>query len=98
MANDRRDRGETVMFVLVGSEVALSCERIGSGQAGNHSVASSTPCRPGIIMISIDTERTARAVCCRTAGALTKARADVLPADKGERIIKGIAGHGTCAS
>lgn len=86
MANDRRDRGETVMFVLVGSEV------VGLVSVSDP-VKETTPAALRalhaqglrIIMATGDNERTARAVAGQLG--IDEIRADVLPADKA-RIIK----------
>lgn len=92
-ANRRRDQGETVMFVLIGNEVA-----------GLVSVADpikdSTPealkalheLGLRIVMATGDNERTARAVAARLG--IDEIRADVLPADKA-RIVTELqaAGH-----
>ena len=92
-ANRRRDQGETVMFVLIGSEIA-----------GLVSVADpvkdSTPAALKalhaqglrIVMATGDNQRTARAVAGQLG--IDEIRADVLPADKA-RIVKELqaAGH-----
>ncbi|MFY9329971.1 MAG: heavy metal translocating P-type ATPase [Georgfuchsia sp.] len=92
LANARRDQGETVMFVLIGSEIA-----------GLVSVADpvkdSTPAALKalhaqglrIIMATGDNERTARAVAGRLG--IDEIRADVMPADKA-RIIKELQAKG----
>jgi Cu+-exporting ATPase len=92
-ANARRDQGETVMFVLIGKEIA-----------GMVSVADpvkdTTPdalralhaLGLRIVMATGDNERTARAVAGRLG--IDEIRADVLPADKA-RIVQELqaAGH-----
>ncbi len=92
MADTRREQGETVMFVLIGSEIA-----------GIVSVADpvkeSTPAALEalhaqglrIIMATGDNEKTARAVAGRLG--IDEIRADVLPADKA-RIISELQAEG----
>ena len=92
MADTRREQGETVMFVLIGSDIA-----------GLVSVADpvkeSTPAALEalhaqglrIIMATGDNEKTARAVAGRLG--IDEIRADVLPADKA-RIISDLQAEG----
>ena len=91
-ANARRDEGETVMFVIIGSEIA-----------GLVSVADPVKeTTPGalkalhaegfhIIMATGDNERTAKAVAAELG--IDEIRADVLPEDKA-RIIKELQAQG----
>ena len=91
-ANARRDEGETVMFVIIGSEIA-----------GLVSVADpvkeTTPAALNalhaegfhIIMATGDNERTAKAVAAKLG--IDEIRADVLPEDKA-RIIKELQAQG----
>ena len=86
MANRRRDRGETVMFVLIGSEVAglvSVSDPIKDTTLDALKALHAQGLR--IIMATGDNERTARAVA-GTLG-IDEIRADVLPADKAQ-IIK----------
>jgi len=92
MANRRRDQGETVMFVLIGREVAGLV-------SVSDPIKETTPAALKalhaqglrIIMATGDNERTARAVA-GTLG-IDEIRADVLPADKAQ-IIKELQAQG----
>ncbi len=91
-ANARRDEGETVMFVIVGSEIAGLV-------AVADPVKETTPAalkalhKEGfrIVMATGDNERTAKAVAGRLG--IDEIRADVLPEDKA-RIIKELQAEG----
>ncbi len=85
-ANARRDEGETVMFVLIGSEIA-GLVSVADPVKETTLEALKALHAEGlkIIMATGDNERTARAVAGRLG--IDEIRADVLPADKA-RIIK----------
>lgn len=92
MANSRRDQGETVMFVLIGSEVA-GLVSVSDPIKDTTPAALKALHAQGlrIIMATGDNERTARAVA-GTLG-IDEIRADVLPADKAQ-IIKELQAKG----
>ncbi|WP_262696073.1 heavy metal translocating P-type ATPase [Kordiimonas aquimaris] len=92
-ANKRRDEGETVMFVIIGSEIAglvsvadLVKETTPEALEALHAQGLR------IVMATGDNERTARSVAARLG--IDEIRADVLPEDKA-RIIQDLqeAGH-----
>ncbi|WP_374680858.1 heavy metal translocating P-type ATPase [Accumulibacter sp.] len=91
-ANARRDEGETVMFVLIGSEIA-GLVSVADPVKETTLAALKALHAEGlkIIMATGDNERTARAVAGRLG--IDEIRADVLPADKA-RIIKELQGKG----
>ncbi len=80
-ANARRDEGETVMFVLIGSEIA-GLVSVADPVKETTLEALKALHAEGlkIIMATGDNERTARAVAGRLG--IDEIRADVLPADK----------------
>ena len=91
-ANGRRDKGETVMFVIVSSQIAGLVavadpvkETTPSALAALHAEGFH------IIMATGDNERTAKAVAARLG--IDEIRADVLPADKA-RIIEDLQSDG----
>ena len=92
-ANRRRDQGETVMFVLIGSEIAglvSVADPVKDSTPAALKALHSQGLR--IVMATGDNERTARAVAGQLG--IDEIRADVLPADKA-RIVKELqaAGH-----
>jgi len=91
-ANARRDRGETVMFVLIGGEVA-GLVSVADPVKDTTPAALKALHAEGlrIIMATGDNERTARAVAGQLG--IDEIRADVLPADKA-RIIKELQARG----
>jgi len=91
-ANARRDEGETVMFVLIGSEIA-GLVSVADPLKETTLEALKALHAEGlkIIMATGDNERTARAVAGRLG--IDEIRADVLPADKA-RIIKELQAQG----
>uniref|UniRef100_UPI00262CAEA5 heavy metal translocating P-type ATPase n=1 Tax=Accumulibacter sp. TaxID=2053492 RepID=UPI00262CAEA5 len=91
-ANARRDEGETVMFVLIGSEIA-GLVSVADPVKETTLEALKALHAEGlkIIMATGDNERTARAVAGRLG--IDEIRADVLPADKA-RIIKELQARG----
>ncbi|WP_299160461.1 heavy metal translocating P-type ATPase [Accumulibacter sp.] len=91
-ANARRDEGETVMFVLIGSEIA-GLVSVADPLKETTLEALKALHAEGlkIIMATGDNERTARAVAGRLG--IDEIRADVLPADKA-RIIKELQAKG----
>ncbi|WP_291994976.1 heavy metal translocating P-type ATPase [Candidatus Accumulibacter sp. ACC003] len=91
-ANARRDEGETVMFVLIGSEIA-GLVSVADPVKETTLEALKALHAEGlkIIMATGDNERTARAVAGRLG--IDEIRADVLPADKA-RIIKELQAKG----
>ncbi|SBT09105.1 Copper-transporting P-type ATPase [Candidatus Accumulibacter aalborgensis] len=91
-ANARRDQGETVMFVLIGSEIA-GLVSVADPVKETTLEALKALHAEGltIIMATGDNERTARAVAGRLG--IDEIRADVLPADKA-RIIKELQAKG----
>ena len=91
-ANARRDQGETVMFVLVGDEIAglvSVADPVKDTTAEALKALHAQGLR--IVMATGDNERTARAVAGRLG--IDEIRADVLPADKA-RIIKELQAEG----
>ena len=81
VANDRRDQGETVMFVLIGKEIAglvSVADPVKDSTPGALQALHALGLR--IVMATGDNERTARAVAARLG--IDEIRADVLPADK----------------
>lgn len=91
-ANARRDQGETVMFVLVGSEIAglvSVADPVKDTTAEALEALHAQGLR--IVMATGDNERTARAVAGRLG--IDEIRADVLPADKA-RIIEQLQAQG----
>ena len=92
IADSRRDRGETVMFVLIGNEVA-GLVSVSDPIKDTTLEALKALHAQGlrIIMATGDNERTARAVA-GTLG-IDEIRADVLPADKAQ-IIKELQAKG----
>lgn len=91
-ANARRDQGETVMFVLVGREIA-GLVSVADPVKETTSAALKALHGQGlrIIMATGDNERTARAIAGRLG--IDEIRADVLPADKA-RIVKELQAEG----
>jgi len=91
-ANARRDQGETVMFVLIGSEIA-GLVSVADPVKDTTPAALKALHEQGlrIIMATGDNERTARAVAGRLG--IDEIRADVMPADKA-RIIKELQAEG----
>jgi len=86
LANDRRDGGETVMFVLIGNEIAGLVSVADPIKETTPSALKALQAEGlRIIMATGDNERTARAVAGQLG--IDEIRADVLPADK-LRIIK----------
>ncbi|MBI1906715.1 MAG: heavy metal translocating P-type ATPase [Rhodocyclales bacterium] len=85
-ANARRDQGETVMFVLVGTEIA---GLVSVADPVKDTTPQALQALHGlglrIVMATGDNERTARAVAGRLG--IDEIRADVLPADKA-RIVQ----------
>ena len=91
-ANARRDEGETVMFVLIGSEIAGLVSVADPVKATTLEALKALHAEGlKIIMATGDNERTARAVAGRLG--IDEIRADVLPADKA-RIIKELQAQG----
>ncbi|MBX3646336.1 MAG: heavy metal translocating P-type ATPase [Rhodocyclaceae bacterium] len=92
MANVRRDQGQTVMFVLVGQEIAgLICVADPVKETTPAALKALHEQGLNIIMVTGDNERTARAVAGQLG--IDGIRADVLPADKA-RIIKELQAKG----
>jgi Cu+-exporting ATPase len=91
-ANARRDEGETVMFVIVGSEIA-GLVSVADPVKETTPAALKALHEQGfrIIMATGDNERTAKAVAARLG--IDEIRADVLPEDKA-RIIKEMQAEG----
>ncbi|MGB7991233.1 MAG: heavy metal translocating P-type ATPase [Candidatus Methylophosphatis roskildensis] len=91
-ANARRDQGETVMFVLVGDEIA-GLVSVADPVKDTTAEALKALHVQGlrIVMATGDNERTARAVAGRLG--IDDIRADVLPADKA-RIIQELQAEG----
>lgn len=91
-ANARRDQGETVMFVLIGGEIA-GLVSVADPVKETTPAALKALHAEGlhIIMATGDNERTARAVAGKLG--IDEIRADVLPADKA-RIIKELQAKG----
>jgi Cu+-exporting ATPase len=91
-ANARRDEGETVMFVIVGSEIA-GLVSVADPVKETTPEALKALHREGfnIIMATGDNERTAKAVAAKLG--IDEIRADVLPQDKA-RIIEELQAQG----
>ncbi len=91
-ANARRDEGETVMFVLIGHEIAGLVSVADPVKESTPEALKALHAEGlKIIMATGDNERTARAVAGRLG--IDEIRADVLPADKA-RIIKELQAKG----
>jgi Cu+-exporting ATPase len=92
IANARRDEGETVMFVIVGSEIA-GLVSVADPVKETTPEALEALHRQGlrIIMATGDNERTAKAVAAKLG--IDEIRADVLPQDKA-RIIEELQAQG----
>lgn len=92
IANARRDEGETVMFVVVGSEIA-GLVSVADPVKETTPEALKELHRQGfrIVMATGDNERTAKAVAAKLG--IDEIRADVLPQDKA-RIIKELQAQG----
>ena len=91
-ANDRRDAGETVMFVIIGSAIAgLVSVADPVKETTPDALAALHAEGFHIIMATGDNERTARAVAARLG--IDEIRADVLPEDKA-RIVKELQAEG----
>ena len=92
IADARRDEGETVMFVIVGSEIA-GLVSVADPVKKTTPEALKTLHRQGfrIIMATGDNERTAKAVAAKLG--IDEIRADVLPQDKA-RIIEELQAQG----
>ncbi|TRZ99042.1 MAG: heavy metal translocating P-type ATPase [Rhodocyclaceae bacterium] len=92
IANARRDQGETVMFVLIGREIA-GLVSVADPVKDTTPAALKALHAQGlrIIMATGDNERTARAVAARLG--IDEIRADVLPADKA-RLIRELQAEG----
>ena len=93
VANDRRDQGETVMFVLIGKEIAglvSVADPVKDSTPGALQALHALGLR--IVMATGDNERTARAVAARLG--IDEIRADVLAGGQGAH-RHGTAGSGT---
>ena len=91
-ANERRDAGETVMFVIIGSEIAgLVAVADPLKETTPDALEALRAEGFHIIMATGDNERTARAVAARLG--IDEIRADVLPEDKA-RIIQDLQAQG----
>jgi Cu+-exporting ATPase len=91
-ANARRDEGETVMFILIGAEIAGLVSVADPVKESTPEALKALHAEGlTIIMATGDNERTARAVAGRLG--IDEIRADVLPADKA-RIIKDLQAKG----
>lgn len=93
VANTRRDEGETVMFVIIGSEIAgLVCVADPVKETTPEALEALHAQGLRIVMATGDNERTARSVAARLG--IDEIRADVMPEDKA-RIIRDLqeAGH-----
>jgi Cu+-exporting ATPase len=91
-ANGRRDAGETVMFVIIGSEIAGLVSVADPVKETTPNALKALHAEGfHIIMATGDNERTARAVAARLG--IDEIRADVLPEDKA-RIIKELQAEG----
>ncbi|HRD93597.1 MAG TPA: heavy metal translocating P-type ATPase, partial [Accumulibacter sp.] len=92
-ANARRDQGETVMFVIIGREIAGLVSAADPVKETTLEALRALHAEGlKIIMATGDNERTARAVAGRLG--IDEIRADVLPADKA-RIIKELQAKGS---
>jgi len=92
IANVRRDEGETVMFVMIGSEIAgLVCVADPVKETTPDALKALHTQGFQVIMATGDNERTARAVAARLG--IDEIRADVLPEDKA-RIIQELQAQG----
>ncbi len=92
IANARRDEGETVMFVIVGGEIAglvAVADPVKDTTQGALTALHAQGFR--IVMATGDNERTAAAVAAKLG--IDEIRADVLPQDKA-RIIKDLQAEG----
>jgi len=91
-ANARRDEGETVMFVIVGAEIAglVSVADLVK-ETTPEALVSLHEAGLRIVMATGDNERTAKAVAAKLS--IDEIRADVLPEDKA-RIIKELQAEG----
>jgi Cu+-exporting ATPase len=91
-ANDRRDEGETVMFVIVGGEIA-GLVSVADPVKETTPEALKALHKEGfrIVMATGDNERTAKAVAAKLG--IDEIRADVLPQDKA-RIIEELQAQG----
>ena len=92
IADARRDAGETVMFVIIGSEIAglvSVADPVKETTPGALKALHEQGFR--IVMVTGDNERTAKAVAGRLG--IDEIRADVLPEDKA-RIIKELQAEG----
>ncbi|MEF8730544.1 MAG: heavy metal translocating P-type ATPase [Candidatus Accumulibacter meliphilus] len=91
-ANARRDEGETVMFILIGAQIAGLVSVADPVKESTPEALKALHAEGlTIIMATGDNERTARAVAGRLG--IDEIRADVLPADKA-RIIKDLQAKG----
>jgi len=91
-ANARRDEGETVMFVIIGSEIAGLVSVADPVKETTPDALKALHAEGfHIIMATGDNERTAKAVAARLG--IDEIRADVLPEDKA-RIIKELQAQG----
>jgi Cu+-exporting ATPase len=91
-ANARRDEGETVMFILIGEQIAGLVSVADPVKESTPEALKALHAEGlTIIMATGDNERTARAVAGRLG--IDEIRADVLPADKA-RIIKDLQAKG----
>ena len=91
-ANRRRDQGETVMFVLIGNEIAGMVSVADPVKDSTPEALKALHAQGlRIVMATGDNERTARAVAAQLG--IDEIRADVLPADKA-RIVKELQGAG----
>ncbi len=91
-ANARRDEGETVMFVIVGSEIAGLVSVADPVKETTPDALKALHAEGfRIVMATGDNERTARAVAAKLG--IDEIRADVLPEDKA-RIIKELQADG----
>jgi Cu+-exporting ATPase len=92
VANSRRDQGETVMFVLIGDEIAgLVSVADPVKETTPEALKALHALGLKIVMATGDNERTARAVAGRLG--IDEIRADVLPSDKA-RIIEELQAKG----
>lgn len=92
IANARRDQGETVMFVIIGSEIAgLVSVADPIKETTQEALKALHDEGFRIVMATGDNERTARSVAARLG--IDEIRADVLPEDKA-KIIQDMQGEG----